>query len=94
MDEVTQKVEAVLLFAADLETRMSGAGFAGVVGLIEQFGRLRDGLDRVRGEELDWATGEVRALIERLEGVARTVEQLRQAKRALEGVPAGPPPRA
>jgi hypothetical protein len=85
MDDLMHKVEQLLRFSSDLESRMSETGLGGVGGVIDHFVRLRQALERVRIDELEWARAELRMLVELLTGVAEHVEQLHEVKLALAG---------
>jgi tRNA G37 N-methylase TrmD len=82
MDDLLHQAEALLRFSTDLETRMVDSGVGGVNGIIERFVELRQALERVSDQELDWARGEVQTLVAVLSSVGDQLEQLQAIKGA------------
>jgi len=85
MNDLTSRMDGLVRFANDLEYRMSESGFGGVFAVAEQVRRVRQALDRVQPQEIQWARGEVQALIGLLSDVARNLDELNEVKTIFAG---------
>jgi hypothetical protein len=80
MNDLMSRMDNLVRFANDLEYRMSESGFGGVFAVAEQVRRIRQALDRVQPQEIQWARNEVHAMIGLLSDVARNLDDLQEAK--------------
>ena len=85
MNDLMSRMDNLVRFANDLEYRMSESGFGGVFAVAEQVRRVRQALDRVQPQEIQWARNEVQALIALLGDVARNLDELNEAKLIFSG---------
>jgi len=90
MNDLMSRMDNLVRFANDLEYRMSESGFGGVFAVAEQARRVRQALDRVQTQEIQWARNEVQALIGLLTDVARNLDELDEVKRLFGGLPEQP----
>lgn len=86
MNDLMSRMDNLVRFANDLEFRMSESGFGGVFAVAEQARRVRQALDRVQPQEIQWARNEVQALISLLTDVARNLDELNEAKAMFGGM--------
>lgn len=86
MNDLMSRMDNLVRFANDLEYRMSESGFGGVFAVAEQARRVRQALDRVQPQEIQWARSEVQALIGLLSDVARNLDELNDAKQLFGGL--------
>lgn len=86
MNDLMSRMDNLVRFANDLEYRMSESGFGGVFAVAEQARRVRQALDRVQPQEIQWARNEVQALISLLTDVARNLDELNEAKLLFGGM--------
>jgi hypothetical protein len=87
MNDLMSRMDNLVRFANDLEYRMSESGFGGVFAVAEQARRVRQALDRVQPQEIQWARNEVQALIGLLTDVARNLDELNEAKMIFGSTP-------
>jgi hypothetical protein len=87
MNDLMSRMDNLVRFANDLEYRMSESGFGGVFAVAEQARRVRQALERVQPQEIQWARNEVQALISLLSDVARNLDELDEAKTIFSGAP-------
>lgn len=87
MNDLMSRMDNLVRFANDLEYRMSESGFGGVFAVAEQARRVRQALDRVQPQEIQWARNEVQALIGLLTDVARNLDELNEAKMIFGSAP-------
>ncbi|MBY0275526.1 hypothetical protein K2Z84_09295 [Candidatus Binatia bacterium] len=80
MNDLMSRMDNLVRFANDLEYRMSESGFGGVFAVAEQVRRIRQALDRVQTQEIQWARNEVESLIGILSEVGRSLDELNQVK--------------
>ncbi len=80
MNDLMSRMDNLVRFANDLEFRMSESGFGGVFAVAEQVRRIRQALDRVQTQEIQWASNEVQSLIAILSDVGRSLDELNQVK--------------
>jgi hypothetical protein len=80
MNDLMSRMDNLVRFANDLEYRMSESGFGGVFAVAEQVRRIRQALDRVQTQEIQWARNEVQSLIAILSDVGRSLDELNQVK--------------
>ena len=80
MNDLMSRMDNLVRFANDLEYRMSESGFGGVFAVAEQVRRIRQALDRVQTQEIQWARSEVDSLIGILSDVGRSLDELNQVK--------------
>lgn len=80
MNDLMSRMDNLVRFANDLEYRMSESGFGGVFAVAEQVRRIRQALDRVQTQEIQWARNEVQSLIAVLSDVGRSLDELNQVK--------------
>lgn len=80
MNDLMSRMDNLVRFANDLEYRMSESGFGGVFAVAEQVRRIRQALDRVQTQEIQWASNEVQSLIAILSDVGRSLDELNQVK--------------
>lgn len=80
MNDLMSRMDNLVRFANDLEYRMSESGFGGVFAVAEQVRRIREALDRVQTQEIQWARNEVQSLIAILSDVGRSLDELNQVK--------------
>ncbi|MBM4244749.1 MAG: hypothetical protein FJ148_13185 [Deltaproteobacteria bacterium] len=74
------RMDDLVRFANGLEYRMSESGFGGVFAVAEQVRRIRQALDRVQTQKIQWARNEVQSLIAVLSDVGRSLDELSQGK--------------
>ena len=80
MNDLMSRMDNLVRFANDLEFRMSESGFGGVFAVAEQVRRIRQALDRVQTQEIQWASTEVQSLIAVLSDIGRSLDELNQVK--------------
>lgn len=80
MNDLMSRMDNLVRFANDLEFRMSESGFGGVFAVAEQVRRIRQALDRVQTQEIQWASTEVQSLIAVLGDIGRSLDELNQVK--------------
>ena len=91
MNDLMSRMDNLVRFANDLEYRMSESGFGGVFAVAEQVRRIRQALDRVQTQEIQWARNEVQSLIAILSDVGRSLDELNQVKMLFGDDAAGQP---
>jgi len=80
MEQMLEQAEAVLRFSGDLQKRMVEVGVEGVGGAIGLYTQLKNALEKVSYEELEWAAGEVERVMEGLRKIGEEIEKLRSLK--------------
>lgn len=85
MNDLMSRMDNLVRFANDLEYRMSESGFGGVFAVAEQVRRIRQALDRVQTQEIQWARNEVQELIAILSDVGRSLDELNEVKMTFGG---------
>src|SRR5690242_6830439 len=80
MNDLLSRMDNLVRFANDLEYRKSESGFGGVFAVAEQVRRVRQALDRVQPQEIQWARNEVHAMIGLLGDIARNLDELHEVK--------------
>ena len=85
MNDLMNRIDALLRFSADVEGRMAHTGLGGVFGVADQLRRVRQALDQIQPNELDWARAELRSLVDLLSGLAASLDEIGEAKLLLSG---------
>lgn len=80
MEQMLEQAEAVLRFSGDLQKRMVEVGVEGVGGAIGLYTQLKNALEKVSHEELEWAAGEVERVMEGLKKIGEEIEKLKSLK--------------
>lgn len=80
IEHVLPDLAALGRFDDELRSRVGIDDVGGIRGLVRLHARLQGALDAIMDEELERARAETRALVDRFEAIARTVEDLRRLK--------------
>ena len=84
MEHTLEQAEAVLRFSSELQRRMSEVGVEGIDGVMGLYAQLRQALERVSHDELDWAAAEVGRVVDSLNRIADDLRRLKALKSSLE----------
>ena len=84
MEQMLEQAEAVLRFSGELQRRMSEVGVEGIGGVMNLYAQLRNALEKVSHDELDWAASEVNRVLESLTKISDEVRRLKGLKLSLE----------
>jgi len=85
MDDLLRRAEALLHYAAELESRAAASGPGDVDLMLAQWDRLRAALEPLDAHQLEGAREELDGLITALDEMAQRLERLRELKQSLTG---------
>ena len=84
MEQMLEQAEAVLRFSGEVQRRMSEVGVEGITGVMGLYTQLRNALEKVSHDEIDWAAAEVNRVLESLNRIGDELRRLKSLKLSLE----------
>ena len=84
MEQMLEQAEAVLRFSGEVQRRMSEIGVEGISGVLALYTQLRNALEKVSHDEIDWAAAEVSRVLESLNRISDELRSLKSLKLSLE----------
>jgi len=82
MEQMLEQAEAILRFSGDVQRRMVEVGVEGVGGAIGLYTQLKNALEKVSHDELEWAASEVSRVMDGLNKISEEIDKLRSLKAA------------
>jgi len=82
-EEVRKQASDAIRYYAELNRRVSGSGVDGITGLLDLFDKLRVVLAEVSVEELEWALGEIKRLLDGMIQIDSELSRLQAIQAAI-----------